>query len=328
MIKIRPYEAGDEQGFQVLDKLLEVHPWNRRDLANWEWKYKGENPAGTPLIFVAEDQGEMIAHFAAIPMLYYIDGEIIRGSHSTAMMTKPEFQNRGLVKFVADKLFKELICQKISFTYGYPNDNAYDLHKRHMGYDDINMQPLLERKLHQNIDIQRFTYPTSLSFQKIDLFDNRVNDLWETAKGSFKTIVIRDDRFLNWRYISRPDIQYHVYGAYDQEKLVGYCVLKLYQEDKILRGHFIDLFTIPGEKMYGRFLLQKGLEIFWAKQVDEVNLWMQGSLFFLEIVKEFGFKVVSSRPLICRFNLDQDKFRPLLTAENWYFTMGDTLEIY
>ena len=88
----------------------------------------------------------------------------------------------------------------------------------HMGYEDINMQPLLERKLRQNADIPRLTYPSSLSFKEIARFDNRVNDLWETAKNGFKTIVVRNDQFLNWRYISRPDIHYHVYGAYDHEK--------------------------------------------------------------------------------------------------------------
>ena len=34
MLKIRSYKKGDEAGFQKLDRLVEVHPWNRRNLDN------------------------------------------------------------------------------------------------------------------------------------------------------------------------------------------------------------------------------------------------------------------------------------------------------
>ena len=54
MLEIRPYKAGDEAGFQALAKLIEVHPWNRFNLANWHWKFKGENPADKPIMIYAE----------------------------------------------------------------------------------------------------------------------------------------------------------------------------------------------------------------------------------------------------------------------------------
>ena len=40
MVKIRAYKEGDENGFLRLDRLIEMHPWNRRDITNWNWKYK------------------------------------------------------------------------------------------------------------------------------------------------------------------------------------------------------------------------------------------------------------------------------------------------
>ena len=87
---IRAYKEGDEQGFLDLDSLVEVHPWNRRDLANWKWKYNGDNPAGDAIMYYADNNGEIVGHFAAIPMRYWINGEEVRASHSIAMMIKPE----------------------------------------------------------------------------------------------------------------------------------------------------------------------------------------------------------------------------------------------
>ena len=39
---IREYKVGDEKDILKLDRFLEEHPWNRRNLKNWKWKYKGK----------------------------------------------------------------------------------------------------------------------------------------------------------------------------------------------------------------------------------------------------------------------------------------------
>jgi GNAT superfamily N-acetyltransferase len=327
-MQIRLYQDGDEQGFMALDKMVEINPWNRRTLSNWQWKYKGPNPAGQSLMVVADHEGEVVGFFSALPMNYWLGGEEVLGSHSIAMMIKPEWQNKGLIKFVADRLIKEISERKILFTYGFPNDNAYALHVKHLGYRDISQQKLLERKLGVRVDVELNRFTAGLEFNKINRFDDSVIDLWDEAKKHLKIALIRTPDFLNWRYIERPDVNYYAFGAYRDEKLAGYCVLKLYREGKLLRGHFLDLFTVPDDKEVGQFLVQQSLVFFKNEKVDEVNLWMQGSVYLKEILFEYGFRNVSTRPMICRFNFEAEKLESLLTEENWYFTMGDTQEIY
>src|SRR3990167_2545575 len=136
---IRKYQSGDEQKILNLDKLTENHPWNRRDINNWLWKYKGNNPAGPAIIFVCEDKDEIIAHFAIIPIYYSIFGKKLLASHSIGVMVKPEWQNRGLIKYVVDAAFEEAERRSILFTYGYPNELAYKLHTNLMKYEDISL---------------------------------------------------------------------------------------------------------------------------------------------------------------------------------------------
>ena len=337
MLAIRPYQAGDEAGFQKLDQLVEIHPWNRRNLDNWYWKFQGSNPAGEPIMIYAENGNDIIGHFAAIPMNYLIDGEEIVGSHSAAMMIDPTWQNKGLIKYIADRLIKELEEKKIPFTYGYPNDNAYDLHIKLLGYEDITMQRLFHKKVKNYGSNRSITSCEDLKWKKIVCFDNRVDALWDKVKNDFQAIVIRNSEFLNWRYLDRPDAPYYAFGAFNGDILEGYCILKIYQDGNILRGHYIDLFTKDGNSDCGRFLVENGLKYFENSGVYEVTLWMQGSPFFEGILKEFGFRVGgisgggwhgATRPLICRFNVEPEKYRSLLDEKDWYFTMGDTLEIY
>ena len=79
-MNIRPYVEGDETGIMKLDALVEEHPWNRRNLANWMWKFKGANPAGKALIWVAENKNNILATFAVIPIMYF--GWISIGNHN------------------------------------------------------------------------------------------------------------------------------------------------------------------------------------------------------------------------------------------------------
>lgn len=337
MLDIRPYKPGDEKGFQKLDRLIELHPYNRRNIDNWFWKFQGNNPAGSPMMIYAQNDDTIIGHFAAIPMNYWLNGERIVGSHSAAMMIDPKWQNKGLIKFVADKLIKEIEDRGIPFTYGYPNDNAYDLHIKLLGYEVVAAQRLFIYSMQNNHNELSLTHSNNFKWEKIEKFNQQVDKLWDKTKNNFNAIVIRNSKFLNWRYIDRPDIDYYSFGAYKDGSLEGYCVLKLYQDEKILRGHFIDIYTDSRDRDCGIFLIENGLRFFRENNVNEVTLWMQGSPLFENILKEFRFQVGgvsgggwpgATRPMICRFNSQIEKYKPYLNEKNWYFTMGDTLEIY
>lgn len=327
-MKIRPYLDGDEAGILNLDRAVEEHPWNRRDLSNWVWKYRGPNPAGSPLIYVAENDGEIVAHFAIMPMRYRIDGQTVLGSHSLAMMVTPAWQNRGLIKFVADKLLADAVEAGLAFTYGYPNDNAYDLHLKLLGYEDVCRQQLWQRELASGEASKGEAPNIGLDWREITVFSAEAEALFSRTEPRLGAAVLRDAAFLNWRYLARPDVRYFAFGAYRGAELAGYCVLKLYQEGSLLRGHFLDILAVADDDEAGGFLLDMGLDFFRSKGCGEVNLWMQGSPFICGLLARRDFRTVSSRPFICRFNRDKGYFQPRLTDKNWYFTMGDTFEIY
>ena len=326
-MEIRPYKNGDEDGILKLDTMVEEHPWNRRNLANWNWKFKGKNPAGKALVWVAENNKEILATFAIIPISVFVEGQITKGSHSIAMIVNPKFQNKGLIKFVADKLINDAVNNQIEFIFGYPNDRAYELHKQLLGYKDISNQNfyffnfLSKKKIKTNIS-------SNTVFKEIKKFDNSVDELWNLVKKELKTAIVRKKEFLNWRYIERPDVKYFPFGIYGKNKLLGYCVLKIYKEGEIIRGHFLDIFTGMDSQNLFRDLVTNSMLFFKEKGCHEVNLWLQGSDLFQEILGELGFSISSSRPMICRFNNSEKNLEKKLTKQNWFFTMGDTLEIY
>lgn len=321
---IRGFKDNDFFGLKGLDETLTTNN-NTRSLPNWEWKYRGGNPFGHAIMSVCEDKDKIVAHFAIMPMNYYINGKYVSGAHSLGAMVSPEFQSRGLIKYVADKAIEESNKNNIQFIYGYPNEAAYKLHTEFLGYEDIQMQ---DEFVCQKTNRKSIIDKPDLVFKSISIFKDDVNQLWEEACGDYKALVKRSADFLNWRYCERPDSRYHCFGAYVESKLVGYCVLKLFQDENITRGHFIDIFTSYNDLPCFQFLIQKGLDFLFKEKCSETTLWLNGHQMFRQELSKAGFEITSSRPLICRFNTEMPEIKNNLNAVNWYFTMGDTLEIY
>ncbi|MCK5013473.1 MAG: GNAT family N-acetyltransferase [Candidatus Omnitrophica bacterium] len=327
-MKIRSYQPGDENQILELDWILFPDPWNKRDLDNWYWKHTGNNPAGNATIYLMEHEGKIIVHFAAIPYRLRVLGKDVLGSHSIGSMVLPEYQGKGLIKFVADKLFEDIVTKDMAFSYGFPNDLAYDLHKKLMGYSDVIMVDTLEKETRVDGPSGGKNVSADFEFLPITQFDHSVDALWDQGKDDYKISVIRDAAFLNWRYLERPDQKYHAFGVYENNILVGYVILKLYQDGEILRGHIVDIYSLSGRGDVAAYLLGQSDIFFVDNNTNVVSTWMIGAAIYRDILLENGFKSVRPRPLICRLNCDQEKYRPMLDGANWYFTMGDTTEIF
>ena len=206
-MKIRKYKKGDEKGILKLDRLVEEHPWNRRNLENWHWKYKGSNPFGKALVWVAENNNKIVATFSIIPLNYYINKKTILGACSIAMIVHPNYQNKGLIKFVADKLFNDAKLNNIKFIYGYPNQNAYQIHKVFFSYKDISKQKLYHINLNKNLKI---SLEDKIITNEVKRFVKKDNFFLKKLSNQRKICLKRTVDFLNWRYLDRPDSEYKV----------------------------------------------------------------------------------------------------------------------
>ena len=66
---IRPYEPGDEE--QILRLFKKVFG-RERSLAHWQWKYR-DNPEGAQILVAVTDAGEVVGHYAGIPVRVTVD---------------------------------------------------------------------------------------------------------------------------------------------------------------------------------------------------------------------------------------------------------------
>ena len=325
-LKIRKYKKRDEIGFFNLDRELEEHSFNRRSKSNYIWKFNGKNPFGKSISYFATNKKKIVAHFGLIPLGWYVKNKYVTASCSIAMMIKPEWQNKGLIKFVGDKVFEEAEKRKIKLVYGYPNLRAHNLHIKFWNYQNIIKQYtyLLPSKKKKN-------WISSFKVIRIKKFTKKHDLFWNKFRKNYSAILDRKSSFLNWRYLARPDKNYLCYQVYDKNKeYQGYFVLKTYNDKDIKKIHIVDLFFKESKKNYCDKIIQTILcKISQKKFKDrEISFWLNGDQNFIYSFKKLGFIKNDYRNMVIK-GIDKNLFKINKNyLKNLYFTMGDTLEIY
>jgi hypothetical protein len=323
-MEIRSYRKGDEKEIMDLDARVLPSIWNRRTLANWYWKYTDANPAGPSFIRLACHNGKIVAHFAAVPYRLKTFAGEVTASHSIGALVEEKYQNRGVLKLVGDKLMADLVEHHIPYTWGFPNRRAYRFEKEALGYED-----LINFDEWQCPKEKLYREEPPLSFRKVTFFDRDYDRLWEECSPGYAIAVKRDHTYLNWRFIQRPDWWYFPYAVYRQNRLTGYVVLKLYREDDILKGHVVDIFCKRDDEETISQLLAGSIDFFAEQGADMATTWLWGSPTIEQVLSTKGFvKQPTDRPLILRVNIREKNRREILDKAHWYFTMGDSTEIF
>ncbi|MGE5340276.1 MAG: GNAT family N-acetyltransferase [Candidatus Omnitrophota bacterium] len=323
-MEIRPYKQGDETEIMALDARELPSFWNRRTLDNWHWKFTASNPAGHALIWVAEHDSHLVGHFAAVPYRLKVFDEIVTASHTIGALVDKKYRNRGLLKFVGEKLMDELVRHHIPFTWGFPNQLAHRFENVVLAYNDL-------------VSFDRWTCPKKgivsspkdSAIRPITAFDSQADQLWQSCAPDYPIAVVRESIYLNWRYLQRPDWDYFPFGLYENDGLTGYIILKLYREEETLRGHIIDIFGRKDDaRTFGR-LIDRSLTYFNDNGVDEITVMIWGNPVIDALLTERGFtRTPNERPLILRVNMDHPRNAEVRDNTHWYFTMGDSTEIF
>jgi hypothetical protein len=323
-MKIRAYISGDEKEIMELDARELPSQWNPRTLENWYWKFTDKNPSGHSLIWVAEHEGHLVGHFAAVPYRLKVFDEVLTASHTIGALVDKKFQKRGLLKFVGDRLMEELAHHNIPYTWGFPNQLAHKFENVTFGYNDLlNFD---EWKV-EKAQMKKTSSPARIC--QVLEFDQPFDRLWETCSPGYEIAVVRDRIYLNWRYLQRPDWEYFPFAYYENNILKGYIVLKLYREDDTRRGHIIDIFARRDDERTFSYLIDQGLNFFIEKAVDEATVWIWGNPLVEELFTRKGFsKKEIDRPLILRVNREHKYREQVKDKAHWYFTMGDSTEIF
>jgi len=88
-----------------------------------QWQYL-ENPVGQFIGYDAYYKGQIVSHFATLPVIYSINGKPTKGLLALNLVTHPEHRGKGLFLKIATKTFEDAYSSGYKFVVGVANQNS------------------------------------------------------------------------------------------------------------------------------------------------------------------------------------------------------------
>lgn len=337
-IEVRPYHEGDEEG--VLDLFNSVFAegdpgYHDRTRDHWRWEFQ-KNPAGNQVVLGIEapspehPRGRVVAQYACLPAVVNLRGERVMCGQGIDSVVHPDYR-RGLKREgaflkVARYYFDHYGIPSVNaFGYGLPNQKAYRVGVRMLNYVPIAAPlPTIARNLFDKSDDAEVGRNAAEGrLVEVSRFADSCDTLWKRIEPGYPMAIVRDSRYLNWRYVDCPSVRYRCYAIVDADgswraafvlrnDWTGPPILALCE---VVCGH--DDFAA-----FARVLREATAD---ARRVGQqrVETWIPDSHPFFQAAQTHGFLTESSPFNLC-IKIYRDDVSPEWAKANWWYSIGDS----
>lgn len=275
----------------------------------WRWQFL-DTPAAkmVPMqSWVAEHEGTIVGFLGAFPTrIKVLDQEFVI-YHDCDLIVAPHMRRKGvamrLVRAYGESASPLLSCM------GYAPANGRI--RQHLGYHQAHLIPQALRPLRMTKIVQYLLandqipgvirYPpiswiisasalglgTAVSFlnrlllpspkpairvEAVRAADDEFNRLWETLRPQFPVAVVRDQAFVQWRFIDDPVFTNTVLVARKRNgTMKGYLAARISQTETMRTGRILDIFAPFETHDVIHALIRSALELFAHERADIVS---------------------------------------------------------
>lgn len=239
-VEIRPYHPGDEaaieEGFR---RVFGVE----RPAGEWAWKFPPAAEEGGRRVTIAVAGGEVVAHMAAQPVRFAVDGRPLLAGHVVDAYSRPRagLARRGVFARTVDAFFAAHGgAGGLAFVYGFPGTRHMRLGRRVLGYVEPRPVPYREKELvAAGAAPARPLLGVRLRHRFAGLrvdegFDPAaLDDLWRRSAHRYPVAAVRDGRRAAARFAGRPGVDYLHLVARRRGRPVAWAVARF--EGDLLR---------------------------------------------------------------------------------------------
>ena len=246
-----------------VDRLYhEVFP-EIRDRESFRWKFH-RAPEGPALAHVAvhRESGEVVASCAGRLRRFWIDGREVTAAQTFEAATHPGHRRLRLFRAVMAGFAMQVTEAGALFAFGGKmGEAAFRVGQRVFGFFPYLELRTWEVRLSYRVAFRRragapglplawaadglkslFTPAQrgSLRFERARQCGVEFDQLWQRTRDSLRVSAVRDSRWLNYRFRDCPVGEHRIWQAFRGEALVGYLVLRLWEQDGVRMATVLD----------------------------------------------------------------------------------------
>ncbi|MBF0257638.1 MAG: GNAT family N-acetyltransferase [Desulfamplus sp.] len=342
---LRPFRDKDESGVLNL--------WTTAFKSNmppeiFRWKYL-ENPYEQAMMLCVTDEEEVVTFYGGIPYLFQYENKVVPAVHLMDIMSHPMHRQNRIFEKTA-KQFMEFFCtsENLLLMYGFPGEFHYSIGERILNYRMVTSAVYLTLCLN---DAERITQPDlvnndfdltdgsassldKLSVERVALIDKEASwfdSLWSKTKEDYPFSIVRDSKFLKWRFFNHPARQYIVLKFADSSDnsniktdLEAFVVLQI-NGSKI---SIVDMLMPNSSALFKKvislivkYLTHEGVK---HEGIDHIETWLPEKHFLAQNALACGFKN-QKEPIGIIPTVSLFEHSPSLEwiQSNLYYNMGD-----
>lgn len=332
------------------------------DYAMYDW-YFNQNPYNPPqenMMYVmreslssdAPESGKkVIASDGLYPFDLYIDGKVYKSAHSVESMTHPDYMRQGIFRQMTENSLAKAKEHGLDLVLGLANSNSYGayvkfgwrtLFEKRLFVRPVRIATRLRRRIRIPLlpTVGAFFYGVYDSFRRmglraalkgyrsevLDAVPAEVEACYLKYRDQFGAHIVRDYRYLNYRYNQRPDKKYTAItirkeGADASE---GFAVVRVCPQ----KGHSMltvaEFFCRPSE---AKALAAAVVEFAYGANVEYITLCIGGNEAMQSALLQCGF-AYNKRPLLNNMMIAVDisgkvDLDSLDGESRWMMTQGD-----
>lgn len=259
------------------------------------WKYF-QNPLGAAAVGVVTDGPRVVSLAAGVPKQVRVGSQILTVFELGDFITAPEYRKRGLFSSLINLVCGEARKRGAAFVYVRPNESSFRIltegllfleahqieERRYVTpssaiHSKMGVAPAVTRALGADWVAFKRAVPVSaksVTVAQVPRFGPEMEDLWNKASGQYSFVLVRDTRYLNWRYADCPT-PFQLWTAYCDGNPTGYAITFTQQVQPV--GYIVDLFAAPEDARTAATLLRTVMEAMFAKGVQRVYTWIPHS---------------------------------------------------
>ena len=230
-ITLREYQPGDGEAIlAAFNRILgQVQvDFSPRSLAEWRWRFV-DNPAGGRASLALDEQGRVLAQYAGLGVRLLLEGQEVLISQSVDSFCDPAVRG-GLARAGLFVQVGRPYADRHAFDgqgedrlmYGLPVSSAWRVGRDHLQYSMLSPLWRLEGEA---AALEGLEVDAEVCVQTCGAVPEGVDALFAGTAAGQSALVIKDRRYLAWRYDDRPQGEYLWLRAQRGQELVGWMVL-------------------------------------------------------------------------------------------------------
>jgi len=321
-LKLNPfYKENKKQLFSLIKSIYNTE--TNEDF--WNWRIFNEK-FGQAIQYGMWDDEILVGYHVLHPIPMKIKNNVEKILFSMATMTHPDYRGQGIFQKLTKTSYEKATNLGYKSIIGFPNKNSQKTFFEKLNW--INLGTINEYYT-ETFDLQ-FKNFTNFKISRLEIFDNRINEIWNSNKHNHDFIIERSMNYLNWRFIETPKIKFQnqpisEYFCFllERENPETYFVIKKYGTEN---AHIVDIFGKLNKENILE-ILKYSFEFCKREKISYLSFWPDSNSnnqHLFSILDECKFQKKSSETFRGICILD-NKIKKLIGEKpNWFYTMSDS----